>query len=47
VEAALRVDIARMSTELASRMVGEPLDVAGYDSPAIQRYLDDLRTATD
>ncbi|MEY9938840.1 F0F1 ATP synthase subunit B [Streptacidiphilus sp. MAP5-3] len=49
VEASLRVAVADLSTELASRIVGEPLAEIATDSPAIQRYLDDLGdfTTTD
>ncbi|MBF9069294.1 F0F1 ATP synthase subunit B [Streptacidiphilus fuscans] len=46
VEASLRVAVADLSTELASKIVGEPLAELAPGSPAIRSYLDDLGDLT-
>lgn len=46
VEASLRVAVADLSTELASKIVGEPLAESATGSPAIRAYLDDLGDLT-
>lgn len=47
VEAALRVAITDLSTELASRVVGEPLAEFAAGSPSVQGYLDNFATPAE